>query len=294
MRLIGHLAEERTARAFADYLYVQGINSQLEHEKQDGWGIWIADEDQIGHASGLLEEFRKNPNDAKYVKEGRGAEDLREREKKEQEEYRKRVKGSKNLFRPMGAYGVGPLTFMMLIACLAIFAWSRFGDMERVRGLVITDFMGGIVDKSLPEVRHGEVWRLITPIFIHLGVWHILFNMLALMDFGSMVEGRQGTLQLLMLTVVIAVLSNLAQFYYQGPRFGGMSGVIYGLLGYIWIRGKMDPGSGLYLHRVTVIWALAWFFACVAHVIPNAANGAHAAGLVVGMVWGWVSSLARR
>src|SRR6476619_5742742 len=103
MRLIGHLAEEPAARAFADYLYVQGIASQLEHEKQDGWGIWISDEDQIGRASGLLEEYRRNPNDAKYVKQGRGAEELRAQEKKGQEEYRKRVKSRKNLFGPMGA-----------------------------------------------------------------------------------------------------------------------------------------------------------------------------------------------
>jgi GlpG protein len=291
MRLIGHLTEEREARAFGDYLYVQGIANQLEHEKQDGWGIWISDEDQVGRASGLLEEFRKNPGDAKYVKEGREAQELREKEKKEQQEYRKRVKSRRNLFGPMGTYSVGPLTFVMLIACLAIFTWSKFGNnLEPVRGLLISDYLGGILDKSLPEVRHGQVWRLVTPIFIHFGIWHIVFNMMALIDFGSMVEGRQSSWHLLALTVVIGALSNLAQFYSHGPVFGGMSGVIYGLLGYIWIRGRLDPGSGLYLHRFTVIYAMVWFFACLLHVIPNVANAAHAVGLVIGIVWGWVSS----
>ena len=50
MRLIGHLAEEKAARTFADYLYVQGIDSHIEDEKPDGWGIWINDEDKIDEA----------------------------------------------------------------------------------------------------------------------------------------------------------------------------------------------------------------------------------------------------
>jgi GlpG protein len=89
-------------------------------------------------------------------------------------------------------------------------------------------------------------------------------------------------------------LSNLAQYYYKGPVFGGMSGVIYGLLGYVWIRGKFDPASGLYLHSYNVMMMLIWFFACLFNLIPNVANAAHAVGLVVGMAWGYLSSLRYR
>src|SRR6266704_1514197 len=295
MRLIGHLLEEGGARAFADYLYVQGIVSQVEHEKQDGWGIWIADEDLVGRAAELLKEFRKNPNDAKYVNEAKGAEEIREQKKKEEQEYRKRIKSRRNLFGPLTSYGVGPLSFALIIASLAIFSWSRFGNaLEPIRSFFITDFGGGYVDKTLPEIRHGEVWRLITPIFIHFGPLHIIFNLLWLRDLGSMVEARQSSWHLLFLTVVIGVLSNLAQFYYTyRPNFGGMSGVVYGLIGYVWIRGKFDPGSGLFLHRYTVITALVWFFACLVNIIPHVANAAHAAGLVIGIAWGYLSSLGR-
>ena len=61
MRLIGHLAKETSARTFGDYLYVQGIENQIEHEPADGWGIWIADEDKIEHAASLLRAFSQNP-----------------------------------------------------------------------------------------------------------------------------------------------------------------------------------------------------------------------------------------
>jgi GlpG protein len=97
---------------------------------------------------------------------------------------------------------------------------------------------------------------------------------------------------------VIAGLSNLGQMYMSGPGFGGMSGVVYGLLGYIWIRGKFDPASGLYLHSSTVIMMLIWFFICFAPNaipgMPRIANTAHAVGLVSGMVWGYLSSLKYR
>ena len=218
------------------------------------------------------------------------------KEKKEEQEYRKRVKTGRNLFRPLTPYGVGPLTFAMIIATLAVFTWSRFGhSLDPIRSLFITEFAGNFAQKTLPEIRQGEVWRLITPIFIHFGPLHIIFNLMWLLDLGSMVEGRQGSWYLLLLVVVIGVLSNLGQFYYTySPVFGGMSGVVYGLIGYIWIRGKFDPGAGIYLHQTTVMSALVWFFACLLNVIPHVANAAHAAGLGIGMAWGYLSSLRQR
>src|SRR5262249_30186577 len=150
-------------------------------------------------------------------------------------------------------YGFGPLTFALITISVIVFFLSRFGyEPQRVMVLAMTNYSlddAATVtwDNSLPEIRHGEVWRLITPIFIHFGVLHIVFNMLWLRDLGSMIEGRQSSTYLVLLVVVIAAGSNLGQFYFgHGPAFGGMSGVVYGLLGYIWLRGKFDPASGLF------------------------------------------------
>src|ERR1051326_7893397 len=244
MRLIGHLADETSARAFADYLYVQGIENQLEHDKNDGWGIWISDEDKITRANDLLTEFRQNPANPKYSKDAKGAADLREQEQKDQESYRKRLRNRRHLFRPLTPYGFGLLTFVMIAISVAVFFISRFGEnTEAVMFLFITDYAidGNTISwhATLPEIRRGEVWRLITPIFIHMNALHIIFNMLWLRDLGSMIEGRQSWVHLLLLTLIIAAGSNLAEFYFgHTPAFGGMSGVVYGLLGYIWLRGK--------------------------------------------------------
>ncbi len=70
MRLIGHLADEKAARTFGDYLYVRKIENHLEFEKADGWGIWINDEDKLEEAATLLTAFRANPADPKYRAEG--------------------------------------------------------------------------------------------------------------------------------------------------------------------------------------------------------------------------------
>src|SRR4051812_6770965 len=117
MRLIGHIPEETGARAFADFLYVNGIRSQLEQENQDGWGVWISDEDQVTRATDLLEDYRRNPSDPKFLQQARDAESLREQENKDLQNYRKRIKSRRNLFSPLSGYGVGPLTFALAIIC---------------------------------------------------------------------------------------------------------------------------------------------------------------------------------
>ncbi|HTL59563.1 MAG TPA: rhomboid family intramembrane serine protease [Candidatus Limnocylindrales bacterium] len=301
MRLIGHLATESTARTFGDYLYVQGIENRIEQQQEDGWAIWVNDEDKLEGAAQLLEDFRTNPSDPKYQTQAKGAAALRAEEEKSQEAYRKRLRERRHLFRPLSGYGFGPLTFALIVISAIVFFLSRFGyEPQRVMALAITsysldDAATAPWDNSLPEIRHGEIWRLITPIFIHFHVLHILFNMLWLRDLGSMIEGRQSSTYLLLLVLVIAAGSNLAQFYFgHSPGFGGMSGVVYGLLGYIWLRGKFDPASGLFLHPSTVTMMLIWLVACYTGILGSIANTAHLVGLLMGVAWGYLSSLRYR
>jgi GlpG protein len=224
---------------------------------------------------------------------------LRAEAEKDEAKYRKKLSDRRNLFRPLTGYGFGPLTFVLIVISGVVAIYSKLGaDPQTIMRLFMTDYT--VSDRflawnnHLPEIMHGQVWRLITPIFIHYGALHILFNMLWLRDLGSMIEGRQSSWMLAALALVIAACSNLAQFWYGGPAFGGMSGVVYGLLGYIWMRGKFDPGSGLYLHPSTVTMMIIWFFACFTPIIPHVANGAHATGLIIGLAWGYLSSLRYR
>ena len=83
--------------------------------------------------------------------------------------------------------------------------------------------------------------------------------------------------------------ARLAPFF-AGPFFGGMSGVVYALLGFVWMKSRFDPASGFHLDKQTVIMMIGWFVLCAANVIPNVANYAHGFGLGIGMLWGFVSA----
>lgn len=183
--------------------------------------------------------------------------------------------------RPMG-----PLTVALIAISILVGLWSGLGKDEAVlERLYITLNDSGT--HQLPEVLHGEVWRLITPIFIHYGIMHIAFNLFTLFDLGTAIEKRLSTKFLLTFVLVCGVGSNYAQFWFGGPYFGGMSGVVYGLLGFVWIWSTFSPRAGFRLHKQTVLMMLIWFVACWVGFLGPIANYAHTAGLLIGMAWGF-------
>lgn len=197
--------------------------------------------------------------------------------------------------RPQRA-SIGPLSAVLIGICVVVAILTQLGEKESVLQYLYITFdpekSGG---QPLPEVLHGEVWRLLSPTFLHFGIMHIVFNMLWLKDLGTAIEKLSGTWTMLALTVIIGIAANLAEFHFtHSPFFGGMSGVVYGLLGYIWMKSKFDPGSGYFLPNQTVLMMIVWFCLCVAGVIPHVANWAHGAGLIIGIVWGLVSAKTAR
>ncbi len=143
----------------------------------------------------------------------------------------------------------------------------------------------------------GQYWRLVTPVFLHFGVLHIVFNGLWVWEFGRRIELQSGSLGFLLLFVVIAVGSNIGQYLWSGPTlFGGLSGVVYGLLGYVWLRGLLAPHPLLLLPRGIILFMLVWLVLCLVGVIDlflagGVANGAHVTGLAVGAALGVLAGL---
>lgn len=178
------------------------------------------------------------------------------------------------------------LTATLIATSVIVSLLSGLGkDYQSMHFLFISEYRQG-----LPEILSGEVWRLITPIIIHFGLLHIAFNMMWLYDLGSAIEQRQGMARMAILVAVTAVLPNLAQYFWNGPGFGGMSGVVYGLLAYVWVQGKLNPRAGIGLHQHIVIMMLIWFFVCWFGLVGNIANMAHTVGLVCGAILGLIFS----
>jgi GlpG protein len=287
MRLIGHLATESSARTFGDYLYSQEIDNHVEFEKEGGWAVWITDEDKIPQASSILKDFDLDPQNAKYRAGAKQAAQRRADEARKKEEYLKRVRDVSSISRPLAEYGFGPVVLVLMLISTVVFVLTRFGTEPQVVSVL---FISGYFDSGLTEIRHGQVWRLITPMFIHFNALHIIFNLLWLRDLGGMVEIRHGWWGLLRMVLVLSAVSNLVQYFLGGPVFGGMSGVVYGLLGYVWLRGKFDPASGFFLHSITVAMMIGWFVLGFSGILGPIANWAHAGGLVTGMAWGYLAS----
>src|SRR5262249_44828674 len=128
-----------------------------------------------------------------------------------------------------GRPGLGqPVTFALMALSILVAVASRLGENRSspaIQRLAITQFLAedGTVRwnpyEGIPEVRYGEVWRLVTPILIHFGPIHLLFNMMMLYPLGSAIEMRRGSWRFLMLVLVLAVTSNLAEYYLGHPRF---------------------------------------------------------------------------
>lgn len=132
-----------------------------------------------------------------------------------------------------------------------------------------------------------QPWRLITPIWLHFGILHLVFNCLWWWELGRRIELQQSGKKLLWLLLLTAILSNLAQAWQGINLFGGLSGVIYGLLGYIWLWDKLNKPVFL-LPEGIVIFMLAWLVLGFTDVLAmvgagNMANMAHLGGLLSGL-----------
>lgn len=147
---------------------------------------------------------------------------------------------------------------------------------------------------------NGEPWRFVTPVFLHFGWLHITFNSLWCWELGRKIESTLGSVNLFGLTIVIAALSNAAQWQFSpAVLFGGLSGVVYGFLGFAWVAGKLNPAwHELAPSRPIMLFMVGWLLICVVGVVNvlgfAVANAAHVGGLLSGAALGGAFAIARR
>ena len=90
------------------------------------------------------------------------------------------------------------------------------------------------------------------------------------------------------------MLSNLIEYAVDGPQFGGMSGVAFGLFGYAWMKSEFDPDAGIVISQTSVAMMLGFFVLCMTGWIGNIANAAHFVGLIAGILLGYGPVITRR
>jgi GlpG protein len=297
MRQIGTIADEKQVQRLTDYLLTLGIRIQVEPGQSD-YSVWAIDEDQVLRARDELQRFIQNPDDERYAAAENEARRLRdELLRKEKERQKNVIDVRRKWSSPTG----NPFTILLIaISCVVAIA-SGFG--EDIQNPVIQKLMIAsigpdgryfLVFKGASEVLHGQVWRLLTPIFIHFGPMHLLMNMMATYNLGSAIERRRGSWRLAAMVLLIALVSNLAQYAWSGTGFGGMSGVAFGLFGYVWMKSEFDPDLGIFMPSSSVVMMLGFLVLCMTGLIGPIANAAHIGGLVVGVGLGYGPVLRRR
>ncbi len=322
MRQIGTITDGEQAEKFADFLRGQGTTCNLD-SVDGGWAVWVHDEDRVAAAKEELQTFLAEPNHERYANARKLASaKIREEFDRRKEARKNQVSLRQRWDRPAGE--ASPLTMGMLAVCAVVAFYTRLGGDFTMPGETFEDVEPylkqlWIGTSSVPghqwdAVESGEIWRLWTPIFIHFGWLHILFNGLWLKEFGMMIESRLGSFRFLIIVLIIGAVSNALQlqfgqlelanlrwltnplFWNQLPHnyhFGGMSGVNYGLFGYLWVRGKLQPDSGLGVSPQTVMWMIVWFVVCWTGYAGPVANWAHAGGLATGVALGALAASRR-
>ena len=144
-------------------------------------------------------------------------------------------------------------------------------------------------------MQNNEWWRLISPMFIHFSLTHLVFNCLWIYVLGTKIEQIDGHITFINLVIFSSIISNLAQHFFGGSSlFGGLSGVIYGLLGYCMIieidtkQERYDLPPALYLFML--IWLILGFLGILnLFGFGNVANYAHLGGLISGIIFAMIT-----
>lgn len=134
---------------------------------------------------------------------------------------------------------------------------------------------------------NGQYWRLLTPIFMHFSLLHLIGNLCWWFYLGRQIELQQGFITLLSLTLISGLVSNFAEFNVSNsPYFGGLSGVVFAVIGYVWSFGKITQSKTLYLPNELFILSLIWLILGYFDVFGQMANAAHLSGLILGLAFG--------
>jgi len=143
--------------------------------------------------------------------------------------------------------------------------------------------------------QEGEIWRYLTHTLVHLSNMHILFNLTWWWIFGGAIERQLGSLKLLQIYFFAGVISGIAQNLVSGPAFFGLSGVVYAVLGYVFMLDKIHKQTAFALpdsfFNMLLVGILLGFAGPLIDI--QIGNTAHISGLLLGMGLAWMDRKIR-
>ena len=273
--------------AFSRFLSSRGVRHRITEEGLNQV-IWVPGEDEVGFVQSAYSQY--------------AAGEL------ELDEAPAQQTQMQVLPRLLSAAKRFPLTLSLIVINVLLFPVGMgLGDgeisglFERLLFVAIQDVNGAQYFTTMSyTIDHGQWWRFLTPMFIHFSWLHIVFNLLWVWEIGRRIEFVNGSLVMLIAVVVSSLGANITQYMMSGPSlFGGMSGVVFGLLGHSLIWSRLVPSkdtgvsNGIYIFMLAYL-AIGFTGAIDLLGLGSLANGAHLGGLIGGVVTGGLAGLLAR
>lgn len=271
MKVILTTDKPELALRFRDYIRQQYQLELQLYQQQDNYFFALQDDDSnLTVLSVEAEQYRRDPSAEKYAQASW------------QTGQTYSLQGRFNSLIPnlsqwKETLGKAPVTWAIALVCVLVYLLSLSSYQLEV--YLFTHF---------PEdsAQYADVWRFFSHAVVHLSFTHILFNLTYWLIFATMIEKNNGSTKVLMLFVSIALISGIVQNFFSGPAFFGLSGVVYGVLGYVYVMSRFDrrqryrlPGGFIYMLLVGI---------AVGFIGPlvdlHFGNAAHISGLAVGIL----------
>jgi GlpG protein len=270
VRLIA-IHNARMAQAFVDYMASRQIEITVTVEGDGQNVLWLKDERFLPDVDAELKRFLHHPNHAKYQAASWHIADT---------QTKNLYYASPNLLLLI-KNKAGPFTLAIMIGCIAIFLLQLIG---------FGDWLFYHCHYPDNGAQRWQLWRWFTHAFLHFSVLHIVFNLLWWWQLGGDIEKRVGSQKLVNLFIVSATLSGALQYWFEGANFGGLSGVVYALVGYLWMMSSKVPQLGLDMPKPLLGFMLVWLMIGFVQPFVAIANSAHVGGLVVGVILGLIDA----
>jgi GlpG protein len=259
MILLGTFNHPRAVQGAADYFKSQGVPVSLRSSDGILVEVWVPSEFHT-QAHALWQEFLENPHHERYM-----AASWHSGEAQSPFKY---ASSERNLVqRFLALHWFVKLVFVL---CISVF-------------FSVYSFDANSIFYHL-QFKADEPISWFTPVLLHFGALHLVFNLSWWLHLGQQIVTRSGAIYIYMLFVFSAIVSNWAQFFMVDSRFGGLSGVVYALLGYAWVFGAKNPSQPAIVSKGVVGFMLIWMvFGFTELFFISMANWAHLFGLLSGM-----------
>lgn len=266
---ITQINNPRLAQAFVDYMATRGVALKIEHG--ENCTLLLEDSSKLALVESELLYFMRDPTHSRYQAASWHSGST-----------------SSGLHYPhhsmlaMIRERAGPFTMTVMVACVLLFILMKFiGYSQMLYWLTWPAY----------KENYFQLWRWFSHTLLHFSLLHLLFNLVWWWYLAGAVEKRLGSGKLVVITLISALLTGWMQAKFSGTGFGGLSGVVYALMGYSWLRGERDPDSGISLERALIGFSLLWLVIGYFGAFDlKIATAAHVTGLILGLAMALVDT----